>query len=257
MNKEYDLKDELEKRNISVDELRFFEAYSLANFITEKTVDDITDWLIDGSQIFFNLSDPKFLKATENVWNQMKDIEYWYTKHLDELQEIIYREDKPRIIEKEINPRIIDESKLKLWIEKQDTKKRSNLRIWFSNEISLKEFKEIHKEKWTGIILKEVCIKCNSENIIIIKEKMIHAHGEIYPSGAYPLAKCLDCGCEMSHDHYCKICLEAGEDGLVCLKCSEKYTMEEINKLISISNLNFDLGEDLEVNNEIEDKKRK
>ncbi len=92
------------------------------------------------------------------------------------------------------------------------------------NEIPLKKFKKKYKKKWTGVILKEVCDKCNSENIIIIKD------GE--PTEIYPLAKCLDCGIKMSHDHWCRICGEAGVDGLVCLKCSKKYTMEEINKLI-------------------------
>lgn len=92
-------------------------------------------------------------------------------------------------------------------------------------EIPLKEYQEIYKEKRSGIILKEVCDKCNSKNLLIIKG------GE--PDGIYPLSKCLDCGNKMYHTHYCWICGEAGEDGLVCLNCSGKYTDKEIdNKLL-------------------------
>ncbi len=125
MSEEYNLKKELDKRNISIDDLRFFEAYGLANFIieTKKTVDDIAEWLVDKNRNIFSVNDSKFIKATEDCWNQMKDIEYWYTKHLDELQEIIYEEDKPTI----------DASKLKLWIE--EIKKTSQVDYWLFKEV--------------------------------------------------------------------------------------------------------------------------
>lgn len=95
-------------------------------------------------------------------------------------------------------------------------------------EIPLKEYQEIYKEKWSGIILKEVCDACGSENMIIYES------GE--PSELYPLAKCVDCENEMYHNHICRICGKLGEDGLVCLKCSKNYSINEINELIKERN---------------------
>ncbi len=242
MTKKNNLKEELEKRNILVKDLRIMEAYGLAREFKEHwDIDNIIYSILNPNINCFQLEDSEFLKAIETKWNIAIDDgtidDNVFPEYLDNLQEI-----GEFILQIGKNGNLVYKPKTPIELIKS--------RIWTKekNEIPLKEFKEKYKEKWSGIILKEVCDKCNSENIIIIKEKLIQSHGEIFYSSLYPLTKCLNCGYEAGHVHYCMICLEVGEDASVCLKCSGKYTTEEIKELISIPNLEkIDLGQDIEL----------
>lgn len=84
------IKKELERRDISVEDLRQFEIYGIATILKEDwSIDEIVEHIEKEGFKYFNLSDNEFIEEVERRYMKIGEGKWFYSKYLDDLEKIV------------------------------------------------------------------------------------------------------------------------------------------------------------------------
>jgi len=84
------IKEELDKRGISVEDLRQFEAYGTATIFKEDLdIDEIVDWILSGRINYYQLPADKFIEEVERNYVESGSGEWFYNTYLNDLEKIV------------------------------------------------------------------------------------------------------------------------------------------------------------------------
>jgi len=80
-------KMELKKRDVTIDDLRMFEAWGIATVFKEDwTIEEIADHIYYGKLRYFNWDDDDFINKIERKYIESEGEEWFYNTYLDILE---------------------------------------------------------------------------------------------------------------------------------------------------------------------------